>query len=68
MSTPKRRRDGTWEEPEALKRIRESFTEQKIRAEFERLRGRPPHSDGELQTWFEFYMLELYNNGHDAPK
>jgi len=27
----KRRRDGTWEEPPALHRIRENFTEQKAR-------------------------------------
>ena len=65
MRKPKRRRDGTWEEPAALKRIRENFTEDKQRACFQKLRGRPPASYTELAMWVEFYTLEVYNSGHD---
>lgn len=61
----KRKLDGTWVEPTALRRIRERFTEVKARAAFEKLRGRPPHSDQELELWVEFYTLEVYNNGGD---
>ena len=59
----KRQRDGKWGEPAALRRIREKFTEQKARAAFEKLRGRPPHSEEELNMWVEFYTLEVYNSG-----
>jgi len=61
----KRNRDGTWAEPVALRRIRERFTEEKARAAFEKLRGRPPNSDQELERWVEFYTLEVYNNGRN---
>jgi hypothetical protein len=68
MAKAKRRRERTWEEPEELRRIREAFTEPRIRSEFQRLRGRPPLSETELEVWFEFYTLELYNGGADPPK
>jgi hypothetical protein len=66
---PKRceRRRKTWEEPPELTRIRESFTEQKKRAEYEKIFGCPPNSETELEVWFEFYTTELYNGGYDVP-
>ena len=59
----KRRRDGTGEEPADLRRIRRAFTEDKARAKFELVYGRPPHSEEELERWAEFYTLEVYNRG-----
>ena len=65
MRKPRRRRDGTWEEPAALKRMRRDFTEAKARVLFTKLRGRPPESDFELTQWVELYTLEVYNSGQD---
>ena len=62
----KRRRDGTWEEPADLRRIRREFTEAKARAKFQLVYGRPPHSDEELERWAEFYTLEVYNGGGNS--
>jgi hypothetical protein len=62
---PKQNPDGSWPEPKELRRIRKNFTEQKARAAFEQMKGRPPHSDQELEMWTEFVTLEAYNNGRD---
>jgi hypothetical protein len=67
MQRSKRERHRTWKEPPELSRIRESFTERKTRAAFEKVYGRPPQSDAELEVWFELYTIQLYNNGYDAP-
>jgi hypothetical protein len=66
---PKRRerRRETWEEPPELTRIRESFSDEKKRTQYEKIFGRPPRSEAELEVWFEFYTSELYNNGYDVP-
>jgi hypothetical protein len=63
----KKRRYGTWEEPAELRRIRGAFSEEKKRVGFETLKGRPPHSEAELEHWFEWYTLELYNSGRAVP-
>ncbi|HEX3356148.1 MAG TPA: hypothetical protein VHS31_04115 [Tepidisphaeraceae bacterium] len=59
----KRRHDGKWEEPEALRHLRETFTEEMARKTFFELRGRSPHSESELEVFVEWYTIEAYNGG-----
>ena len=67
MAKSKRQRDGTWEEPAELRKLREQFTDEKARAAFEKSRGYPPKSEEQLAVFVEWYTLELYNGGFDEP-
>jgi hypothetical protein len=60
----KRRRDGNWEEPEALRHLRRTLTEQMALKAFREAFGRPPEP-GELEVFVENYTLEMYNGGFD---
>lgn len=61
----RRRRDGSYREPEALRKLRASLTEERRLAEFRKVFGREPDSEAELDLFIEEFTLELYNAGHD---
>ena len=61
----KRRRDGSYPEPPALCRLRESLTEERRREKFRTVFGREPESDDELDRFIEQLTLEMYNAGRD---
>jgi hypothetical protein len=61
----RRRRDGSYREPDALRQLRASLTEERRLAEFRKIFGRDPGSDAELDVFIEELTLELYNSGHD---
>src|SRR4051812_401021 len=60
----KRRRDGTWEEPKALRHLRRTLTEEMALKAFTEVFGREPHP-GELEMFVETYTLEMYNGGFE---
>ncbi|QEL15684.1 hypothetical protein [Limnoglobus roseus] len=61
----KRRRDGSYREPAALRRIRESLTEEKQLQEFRKVFGCDPSSEDQLEVFIEHLTLEMYNAGCD---
>ena len=61
----KRRRDGSYPEPAALQRLRESLTEERRRKEFQAVFGREPATPDELDDFIEHLTLEMYNAGED---
>jgi len=64
-SMAKKRRDGTWQEPKALRHLRRTLTEAMARKSFFEVFGRPPNSETELEVYVEQYTLQMYNGGYD---
>jgi hypothetical protein len=62
----KRRRDGTYREPAALRRLRESLTDERRLEEFRKVFDRDPASMDEVEVYIENLTLEMYNAGHDV--
>jgi hypothetical protein len=65
MSKSRRRRDGEWDEPDALRKFRDSLTEDRRLALFRETFDRDPTSEDELDLFIENYTLEVYNSGDD---
>jgi hypothetical protein len=62
---PKRRRDGTYPEPLALRRLRKGLSDEQRIEMFRVQFGREPLSDDELNMFIEVYTSERYNSGCD---
>ncbi len=60
---PRRRRNGEWDEPDALRTLRDSLTEDRRLALFRETFDRDPTSEDELDLFIENYTLEVYNSG-----
>ncbi len=65
MAMARRRRDGEWKEPKALRRLRAAFTEERKLREFRSTFGRDPSCEDELEAFVEELTLEMYNSGLD---
>lgn len=65
MARSRRRRDGEWKEPKALRRLRAALTEERKVREFRRIFGRDPASEEQLEVFIENLTLEMYNSGHE---
>lgn len=63
----KRRRNGGYAEPAALRRLRASLTEEQRLEEFRKVFDRDPSTEEELEVFIEHLTLEMYNSGHDQP-
>ena len=61
----KRRRDGTYREPKALLRLRNSMTDEQRIEKFREVFDREPSSQEELDLFIEQLTLEIYNAGFD---
>ncbi len=66
MGRARRRRDGSWVAPAALRRLRATLTEERKIEEFRITFGRDPKSDEELDLFVEDMTREMYNSGLDS--
>jgi hypothetical protein len=65
MAKPRRRRGDEWDEPDALRKLRASLTEDRRLALFRETFDRDPANEDELDLFIETYTLEVYNSGDD---
>jgi hypothetical protein len=65
MGRPRKKRDGTWEEPAALRHLRSTLTDEMKLREFRKVFNCEPSSDQDLDFFIEELTREMYNAGRD---
>ena len=65
MSRPRKRRDGSWQEPKGLRRLRAALTDERKLQEFRKVFDCEPSSQQDLDFFIEELTREMYNAGFD---
>jgi hypothetical protein len=63
MGKPHKKRDGTWKEPKALRRLRANLTDDLKLHKFRTAFDREPSCEEELDLFIEELTREMYNSG-----
>jgi hypothetical protein len=65
MGRPHKKPDGTWQEPEGLRRLRAALTDEMKLGKFREVFDREPSCQQELELIIEELTREMYNEGCD---